>query len=518
MNVRTLTVVGLSDAWRNGAAIAVGAGLLVLGLLFRSEVAAAIHIWSTSTAYNHCFLVIPIVLYLLWDRRSTLREVTARPMPIAALAGIPLALAWLVAERLGIMEGRQLVAMTFVELLFFVVLGPQLYWRLCGPLLYLYFLVPFGAFLTPRLQDITTIVVDHGLRILHIPAYITGYTIEIPEGTFLIAEACAGLRFLIAAVAFGSLYSLVMYRSALKRTIFIAVSIVVPIVANGIRALGIVAGGHYLGSAQAVEADHIIYGWIFFSIVILILTVLGLPFREDHAEPAMQRSIQVPRNGNHLRPALLAAAGLIVVAAIGPAVAARFDSAAVVDMASVIPTLQPAPGCQVVPGPLTDGLDTPGRMIVQHFDCGHGVVALMIEVFSPRSTANRMLNEQRRLTEIEGAEDVQSSTFTVPGTPAGTWRLVERTSPARLAATSLWIEGQAARLGLMGRAQQAWRSIVGSRFSPVLVVVRPEIGANPDPGPAWLAQARASIAAFLGSQPALSDLIARLGSPAPVKG
>src|SRR6185437_6596826 len=206
-----------------------------------SEVTAAYYVWSTSTAYNHCFLVIPIVLYLLWDRRSTLNDAVAKPMPIAALAGIPLALAWLVAERLGVMEGRQLVAMTFVELLFFVVLGPLLYWRLCGPLLYLYFLVPFGAFLTPKLQDITTVFVDHGLRILHIPAYTTGYTIEIPEGTFMIAEACAGLRFLIAAIAFGCLYSLVMYRTALKRTIFILVSITVPIAANGIRALGIVA-------------------------------------------------------------------------------------------------------------------------------------------------------------------------------------------------------------------------------------------------------------------------------------
>ena len=59
---------------------------------------------------------------------------------------------------------------------------------------------------------------------------IDGYTIEIPEGTFYVAEACAGLRFLIASIAFGCLYALLMYRSPVRRTAFIVISIVVPII------------------------------------------------------------------------------------------------------------------------------------------------------------------------------------------------------------------------------------------------------------------------------------------------
>ena len=243
---------------------------------------AAVHTWNISTAYNHCFLVIPIALYLLWDRRFDLVGIAPRPMPAALLLGLPLALVWLVAERLGIMEGRQLVAMSFVELLLLAVLGKRLWWAMAGPLLYLYFLVPFGEFLTPRLQDITTWFVRHGLDMLGVPAYIDGYIIEIPQGTFLVAEACAGLRFLIASIAFGCLYALMMYRGPVRRGLFILVSIVVPIIANGFRALGIVYLGYLLNSAQAAAADHIIYGWIFFSFVILVLIALGLPFRQDH--------------------------------------------------------------------------------------------------------------------------------------------------------------------------------------------------------------------------------------------
>lgn len=519
MNVRTLTASGLGDALRSGPAIAVGAGLVALGLLFHTEVIAAVSIWDTSTAYNHCFLVIPIVLYLLWDRRETLRDAEANPLPLAALAGLPLAVAWLGAERLGIMEGRQLVAMTFVELLFFTVLGPRLWWRVAGPLLYLYFLVPFGAFLTPKLQDITTVFVDHGLRLLHIPAYITGYTIEIPEGTFLIAEACAGLRFLIAAVAFGCLYSLVMYRSPIRRAVFIGVSMVVPIIANGFRALGIVTLGHILGSAQAAETDHILYGWIFFSVVILILILLGLPFREDHAVTVAARRFGEPQGGylrNHLRPAVFGAAGLIVLAAIGPAIAVQLDRGAAPDMLSEMPSLTPTGACRPQPAPLTEGLDAPGRMIVQRFDCGEGLVMLSVEVFSPRTTASRLAAEQRRLTEVVGADDVQTSQLNAPGSPAGTWRLIRRTKPDRVAATSLWIDGKPAQLGLVARAQQAWRSIVGSRYSPVLVVVAPANDVEED-NQAALQQAASSVADFVKSQPGLTALIVRLSAPAAVK-
>src|ERR1700741_3335415 len=151
MNVRARTAVGISDALESVPVIAGGFGLIALGLLFESEVTTAVATWATSTAYNHCFLVIPIVIYLLWDRREFLRGAVAEPIPIAIWTALPMALGWLAAERLGIMEARQLIAMSFAELLFFTLFGPRLWWKLAGPLLYLYFLVPFGAFLAPRL-------------------------------------------------------------------------------------------------------------------------------------------------------------------------------------------------------------------------------------------------------------------------------------------------------------------------------------------------------------------------------
>src|SRR5262249_29732051 len=151
------------------------------------------------------------------------------------------------------------------------ILGWRAYRALLAPLLYLYFLVPTGYFLVPTLQDVTSWFAVGGIKLVGIPVFSDGTFIEVPSGSFVVAEACAGLRFLIASVAFGVLFAVLMYRSYWRRAAFIALSIVAPIIANGIRAFGIIYASEMIGNPQAVEADHIIYGWGFFTLVTLLL-------------------------------------------------------------------------------------------------------------------------------------------------------------------------------------------------------------------------------------------------------
>ena len=163
---------------------ALGIGLAVWGALFWQECFAAYRVWQSSTAYGHCFLVLPMALWLAWDRKERIAAQPVRPVPAAAAAALALAPVWLVAERLGIMEGRQLVAMTGLQVLFFAVLGWRMYRALAAPLLYLYFLIPFGDYLTPLLQDVTARFIEVGLTVLGIPHVVTDRLIEIPAGLF----------------------------------------------------------------------------------------------------------------------------------------------------------------------------------------------------------------------------------------------------------------------------------------------------------------------------------------------
>jgi exosortase A len=312
------TETSLQRLWTlAGAAIALG--LLALGFAFRQEAVSAVRVWDESTAYNHCFLILPISLYLIWERRDALLARAPQATAWPVLAMVPVALVWLFAAEAQIMEGRQLAAMTLFQLFLLAVLGFRV-WRVSAfAFLYLYFLVPSGAFLTAPMQDFAARFAVRGVQLLGIPVYSNGLDIEVPGAAFTVAEACAGLRFLIASVALGTLYGYTMYRSWRRRATFIAVSIVVPIIANGLRVLGIVVLGYILGNAEAAVADHLIYGWVFFSLVSITLILLGLPFRQDvPAFPVIPADIVMVR-GQPLRLFLAAGAtGILVLAVTSP--------------------------------------------------------------------------------------------------------------------------------------------------------------------------------------------------------
>ena len=439
-------------------------GVAVLGALFFPEAQAAVSVWLASTAYGHCFLILPMALYLAWDRREALAGLQAQPDVRFALLAVPVAGAWLAAERLGIMEGRQLAAVAGLDVLFLAVLGRRLFRALAGPLLYLFFLVPFGAFVTPALQDFTAGFIRVGLQVLGIPAYISNLTIEISAGTFYVAEACAGLRFLIAAVAFGVFYALLNYRSPGRRAVFIAASIIVPILANGVRALGIVVLGNILGSAEAAAADHIIYGWGFFSVIMLLLVLGGMPWREAPALPGPAGLRRVGSIGP-VWPAL----AVCLLCAAGPAVAGLLNSGMAPGQLAAMPELAPPPGC-------TGGMAGPAvaGQAVLRYQCGAAGFTVTVSAFPARSTPDQLARERMRLTSVAAAEDSETTALATADLANGRWSLVESKTPDGLVAFATWVGGAPAQGGLAGRLHQAADSLIAPSFAPVLMTAAPD--------------------------------------------
>jgi EpsI family protein len=116
-----------------------------------------------------------------------------------------------------------------------------------------------------------------------IPVFREGNQFTIPSGSWSVVEACSGVRYLIASFMVGTLFAYLNYRSPRRRLIFAAISLAVPIVANWIRAYLIVLLGHLSGNTLAIGADHLIYGWLFFGLVIGITYATGIVWAEPEA-------------------------------------------------------------------------------------------------------------------------------------------------------------------------------------------------------------------------------------------
>ncbi len=443
-----------APSWR-APLLALAAALAAWGVVFAPEVAAAVRVWNSSTAYNHCWLILPIAAWLGWQRRARLAAIVPAPSPLLLAALVPLALAWLLAERLGIMEGRQLTALGMAVVATVALLGWRFGRAMAAPLAYLVFLVPFGAFTVPMLQRVTARMIEVLLGLTDIPHFVDDIVIEIPAGTFLVAEACAGLRFLIAAIAFGALYALVMFRSPWRRLIVMVLSVVVPILANGLRGFGLVLIGHYSGNAAAVDADHVLYGWVFFSIVLLLLILAGLPFRQDGAAPAPVPEASPPAAPG--RPAGFAATVLTagLLAAAGPAGAALLDRGGAAPPRMVPLALAAPPGC------VAEGDGTVLR-------CGEWQASSRVLVFPAGAVWSRVVAERRGITHDS---DVDRTFTVIPPGGAVRWDVRQSGDGDGARAVATWLDGRPAGEGLRDRARQAWNAFQGGGAQPVVVGV-----------------------------------------------
>jgi len=399
-NQQPIATSSLAPGWRP-ALILIGVASLVFGIAFRREIIGAVRVWIESTAYNHCFLVLPLATFLLWERRAVFSSVSPRPAFWPLLTMLSLSAIWLLAAILDLQEGRQLVMVAMFQVVLFVALGPRVFWQLLAPFLFLFFLVPSGAFLVPSLQTITADMAVAGLRFLHIPVFSDGYMIEIPEGSFEIAEACAGLRFLIASSVFGCFFAVVMYRSPLRRILFIIMSVSVPIVANGLRALGIIVLAHLEGSAAAVEADHIIYGWLFFTLVIMVLIAIGMAFTEKPGWPPPSGAAAIGKASPWWFAVAVSAA--VLLALVGPAYAYRLDSLFPAtrllrgDSPHVASSWHSRSGALPNWRPVVHGAD---REFLEEFEGpGSGVVVRYVALYRLHAIGNMLTTAENRLAD-----------------------------------------------------------------------------------------------------------------------
>jgi exosortase A len=317
----------LSGPWRRHALVLGGVTAMLL-IVFARDTTDLARLWWTSTTFGHCLFIGPVIAWLLWQRRAELAPLT----PMAWAPGLAIVagggLLWLLGAAGGVALARHLGLVVMAQGAVVTILGPHVARGIIFPLLYAFFLVPFGEGLEQPLQQVTVATVLPLLRIVGVPAHVDGVLITIPTGYFEVAEACSGAKFVIAMMAYGVLVANVCYVSWRRRIAFMAMALVVPVIANGIRAFGTIYAAHLTSVAAATGFDHIVYGWVFFGLVMALVLAIGWRWFDRDPDARWASGLPAPAPRRPVPP-LLAGALVIALAAVYPSVdsvlAARRD-------------------------------------------------------------------------------------------------------------------------------------------------------------------------------------------------
>ena len=300
----------LRAVWSIHAATALMLAVAVL-FIYQPVARFTVETWLGNQTYMHGFFIPLISGWLIWRERDTLQSVQPiiayRPLILLLLAGI----AWELGYQSGSMVVQQYSVVGMIILIAWITLGNVAFRILRFPLLFLFFAVPFGESLIPAMIQFTANFTADALALTGIPVYRDGNFISIPSGNWSVVEACSGLRYFVASVTLGVLYAHLAYRSGVKKFLFILAALLVPVFANGARAYLIVMIGHLSNMTLAVGIDHLIYGWIFFGIVMLLLFWVGSWFQEPPVPQADLNHASIPA-----APAQALSAGKLIMAAI----------------------------------------------------------------------------------------------------------------------------------------------------------------------------------------------------------
>ena len=265
--------------------LALAAGLLFVLGMFSGTWQAMAHLWMVSETFGHGILVAPISLWLVWRQRVQLVKI----QPKASWWGIPLlalcCFGWLAAELAGINVVAQAAVTAMIPSLVLAIFGWPLAWSIAFPLAFLFFMVPGGEPLNPPLMEGTADAVVWAVGASGIPIFRDGLHFTLPTGQWSVVEACSGLRYVLAAAVLGSLFAYLNFTSFRKRAIFFASTMLMALVGNWMRAYLIVLVGHFSEMKYGTGDDHVVYGWVFFGLVMFAVFVMGSRWRDDDPLP-----------------------------------------------------------------------------------------------------------------------------------------------------------------------------------------------------------------------------------------
>lgn len=328
------------SGWRAHLA-ALGLLACAILLLFHRDLFSMLSIWWNASTFGHCLFIPFIIAWLVQQRLSGLRQLS----PVAWAPGLLWltagAFAWLLGAAAGVALFRHAALILMLQGAVLTLLGPAVGRALLFPLFYAFFMIPVGEEIVAPLQIVTARLAMLFLGIAQVPAQLDGIFITTPTGYFRVAEACSGAKFVIAMTAYGALVCNVCFSTWRRRILFMGGALSLSVLANGLRAFGTIWVAHLTSIETATGFDHILYGWIFFAIIMTLVMAAAWPFFDRKPGDAFfdPQQLTAPARGTvALGPACMLAVATIVASPLW--LAAGAASGAQLPGAPVLPVVK----------------------------------------------------------------------------------------------------------------------------------------------------------------------------------
>jgi len=247
-------------------------------LLYWRVLARLVHDWINDGNYSHGFLIVPLSLYFVWERRARLRAVPRQPSAfglVVVIGSLAVLLAGLMGAELFLTR-LSIVGVIAGSILF--LFGWRTLRLLTLPVLFLLLMIPIPAIIlnqvTFPLQLLASQVGEASLRGLNVPVLREGNVIVLANVSLEVAEACSGIRSLISLLTLGIVYGYFADSRFSVRFVVALLTIPIAIASNGLRVAGTGIAAHYWGPQAAEGFFHTFSGWLMFVVAFCMLFVV----------------------------------------------------------------------------------------------------------------------------------------------------------------------------------------------------------------------------------------------------
>lgn len=244
---------------------------ILLLVLFAQVFAGLIREWGSDEDMGHGFFVIPVALYVTWQKRDELLAIKPQPSPwgyLFILGGFLFLLAGVLGAEFFISRVGLLVSLVGMLL---ALAGWPLLKALAFPLILLPFMVRIPAIIygqiTLPLQLLASSLAEHALNLIGIPVLREGNILELASRRLSVVEACSGIRSLLSLTFLSLVYGHFFEPRLWIRVVLLIATVPIAILANAFRVT--VTGLLYEYKSEWADGFyHTMEGWVIFMVAL----------------------------------------------------------------------------------------------------------------------------------------------------------------------------------------------------------------------------------------------------------